>query len=105
MALQASGGGTLLPSFQNRLTEALKAEGLIPMSTGVTRPVRLAANYNDLLDGATADVEKASTQFGPRATERFSTTAGGYREQRFAMIASLESIHTKRALRRPATLP
>lgn len=88
-----TGGYSLLPSFQSRLTETLKARGLIPMSTGVTRPVRVAENYGDAIMSATEEVERARVMFGSRSTERYSTSVGNtYRDKRFAMIASLESV-------------
>ncbi len=95
MATTATGGGSLLPSFQSRLIEALKAEGLIPMTTGITHPVHEESDYGMVLADATASVEQASVQFGSRAVDRYSTDVGSsYRDQRFAMIASLENVRT-----------
>jgi len=95
VAITEPGGGTLLPSFQSLLNEALKAEGLIPMTTGITRPVAPATDYSAVLKDAGEAVDRASVQFGQRAIDRYSTGVGSsYRDQRFAIIASLENIRT-----------
>lgn len=95
MAEMSTGGGTMLPSFQSMLQEALKAEGLIPMTTGITKPTVPATSYSVALQDAGFAVDQAAVQFGSRASDRYSTGVGSsYRDQRFAMIASLENVQT-----------
>ncbi|SFZ81656.1 Phage-related lysozyme (muramidase), GH24 family [Devosia enhydra] len=95
MALKAMTSADLLSSFQSSLTATLKAEGLIPMSAGITKPVRVAESFHDIAGEAMAQMDSASAQFGTRAFDRYGSSTETYTASRFAMIASLESISTK----------
>ncbi|MDR3473411.1 MAG: D-alanyl-D-alanine carboxypeptidase family protein [Devosia sp.] len=88
--------GTLIPTFQARLTDALKSEGLIPMSAGVTAAVPTAGSYPGVFSTLSAQVDKAQATYGPRLTDRYSTSVGdSYRDQRFNLIAGFEGVKTR----------
>lgn len=86
---------SLLSSFQTSLTAALKAEGLIPMSVGITKPTRVAENFSDVATDAIAQMDSATAQFGTRAFDRYGADANTYTASRFAMLASLESVSAR----------
>ena len=88
--------GTLIPTFQARLTDALKSEGLIPMSAGVTAAVPTAGSYPGVFATLSAQVDKAQSTYGSRLTDRYSTSVGdSYRDQRYNLIAGFEGVKTR----------
>jgi GH24 family phage-related lysozyme (muramidase) len=83
----------MLPTFQSRLMSALKAEGLIPMSTGVTKVAPNATSYGEAIDIALEEMSRARSMFGTRSSDRYSTDVGtSYRDQRYELIRSFESV-------------
>jgi GH24 family phage-related lysozyme (muramidase) len=85
-----------LPSFKEKLEAALKAEGLIPMSTGVTRPFGPVQNYSELLTTTLDQVDAANAAVGSRLWDRYSTDVGDtYRDRRYELISGFENVRTR----------
>lgn len=88
--------GTLINSFQARVTDALKSEGLISLSAGVTSQVPSASDYSAVFGNITAQVDKTQSTFGPRTADRYSNSVGDtYRDQRFKLLSGFEGVRTR----------
>lgn len=89
-------GSGLASTFQSRLYEKLKDRGLIPMSSGVTRPLAPAGDYSLTIEAAKDEIARAREVHGARTDDRYSATVGtGYRDRRFEFIKSLEGVSLK----------
>lgn len=77
--------------FNQQLAQYLKDKGYTPMTTGTT-VVNPADDFETGVAFAQREIERAKQTFGPRAADRYTNTIGSsYREERFKLIANLES--------------
>lgn len=88
--------GPLLPSFQDALLSRLKDQGLLPMTTGITKALPQADSYDAAMSLATGQINLAGQQFGARSADRYSLDIGNsYRDQRYAFLVGHEGVATK----------
>jgi GH24 family phage-related lysozyme (muramidase) len=83
-------------TFQDRVLARAKAEGLIPMSTGVTQPVPIPTTYSDVFENVTRTMDRAQSAYGTSTLDRYSNDVGSsYRDKRYSTVAGFEGVRTR----------